>query len=95
MASLLAPFERLAIPTAFSGEHGDNRGRDFAFIRAEHDLAAVHANLSRYRDRPPTLYGATKPPTPVAKILACLSIAMKFKAAQRSAFGSKMIGSLE
>jgi hypothetical protein len=50
----LAPFERLAIPTALSGEHGTNRGRDFAFIRAEHDLAAVHAYLNRYRDRPPS-----------------------------------------
>jgi integrase len=55
----LAPFERLAIPTALSGANGlnrgTNRGRDFAFIRAEHDLAAVHAYLNRYRDRPPTL----------------------------------------
>jgi integrase len=54
-APRLAPFERLAIPTALSGEHGMNRGRDFAFIRAEHDLAAVHAHLNRYRDRPATL----------------------------------------
>src|SRR6202012_5191503 len=34
-APQLAPFERLAIPTALSGEHGSNRARDFAFIRAE------------------------------------------------------------
>jgi integrase len=54
-APQLAPFERLAIPTALSGEQGTNRGRDFAFIRAEHDLAAVHAYLNRYRDRPSTL----------------------------------------
>jgi integrase len=54
-APQLAPFERLAIPTALSGEQGTNRGHDFAFIRAEHDLAAVHAYLNRYRDRPPTL----------------------------------------
>jgi integrase len=54
-APQLAPFERLAIPTALSGEQGSNRGRDFSFIRAEHDLAAVHAYLNRYRDRPPTL----------------------------------------
>jgi integrase len=59
-APLLAPFERLAIPTALSGEHGTNRGRDFAFIRAEHDLAAVHAYLNRYRDRPPTLRAYTR-----------------------------------
>ncbi|SOE97148.1 Site-specific recombinase XerD [Burkholderia sp. D7] len=59
-APRLAPFERLAIPTALSGEHGINRGRDFAFIRAEHDLAAVHAYLNRYRDRPPTLRAYTR-----------------------------------
>ena len=59
-APLLAPFERLAIPTALSGEHGVNRGRDFAFIRAEHDLAAIHAYLNRYRDRPGTLRAYTR-----------------------------------
>jgi integrase len=59
-APQLAPFERLAIPTAVSGEHGTNRARDFAFIRAEHDLAAVHAYLNRYRDRPPTLRAYTR-----------------------------------
>jgi integrase len=59
-APQLAPFERLAIPTALSGEHGINRGRDFAFIRAEHDLAAVHAYLNRYRDRPATLRAYTR-----------------------------------
>jgi integrase len=56
----LAPFERLAIPTALSGEQGSNRAREFAFIRAQHDLAAVHAYLNRYRDRPPTLRVYTK-----------------------------------
>jgi integrase len=59
-APRLAPFERLAIPTALSGEHGTNRAREFAFIRAQHDLAAVHAYLNRYRDRPPTLRVYTK-----------------------------------
>ncbi|OTP76244.1 phage integrase family protein [Caballeronia sordidicola] len=59
-APQLAPFERLAIPTALSGEHGTNRARDFAFIRAEHDLSAVHAYLNRYRDRPPTLRAYTR-----------------------------------
>ena len=59
-APLLAPFERLAIPTALSGEHGANRAREFAFIRADHDLAAVHAYLNRYRDRPPTLRAYTR-----------------------------------
>jgi integrase len=59
-APRLAPFERLAIPTALSGEHGINRGRDFAFIRAEHDLAAIHTYLNRYRDRPATLRAYTR-----------------------------------
>jgi len=59
-APLLAPFERLAIPTALSGEHGTNRAREFAFIRADHDLAAVHAYLNRYRDRLPTLRAYTR-----------------------------------
>jgi hypothetical protein len=59
-APQLAPFKRLAIPTALSGEHGTNRARDFAFIRAEHDLVAVHAYLNRYRDRPPTLRAYTR-----------------------------------
>ncbi|CAN7735376.1 tyrosine-type recombinase/integrase [Caballeronia sp. LjRoot29] len=59
-APLLAPFERLAIPTVLSGEHGTNRAREFAFIRADHDLAAVHAYLNRYRDRPPTLRAYTR-----------------------------------
>ncbi|WP_327019653.1 phage integrase family protein [Burkholderia sp. Leaf177] len=59
-APLLAPFERLAIPTVFSGAHGTNRAREFAFIRADHDLAAVHAYLNRYRDRPPTLRAYTR-----------------------------------
>jgi len=59
-APLLGPFERLAIPTALSGEHGANRAREFAFIRADHDLAAVHAYLNRYRDRPPTLRAYTR-----------------------------------
>ncbi len=59
-APLLAPFERLAIPTALSGEHGTNRAREFAFIRADHDLAAVHAYLNRYRDQLPTLRAYTR-----------------------------------
>ena len=59
-APLLAPFERLTIPTALSGEHGTNRAREFAFIRADHDLAAVHAYLNRSRDRPPKLRAYTR-----------------------------------
>jgi len=59
-APLLAPFERLAIPTALSGEQGTNRAREFAFIRADHDLAAVQTYLNRYRDRPPTLRAYTR-----------------------------------
>ncbi len=59
-APLLAPFERHAIPTALSGEHATNRASEFAFIRADRDLAAVHAYLNRYRDRLPTLRAYTR-----------------------------------
>ena len=60
----LAPFERMAVPAALSGgdggvggvsARGTNRAGAFAFIRAPHDLAALHAYLHRYRDRPATL----------------------------------------
>ncbi|MDR5777721.1 MULTISPECIES: site-specific integrase [unclassified Caballeronia] len=60
----LAPFEQLAVPAELSGGHalhrGINRASSFAFIRAEHDLAAVHAYLHRYRDRPVTLRAYTR-----------------------------------
>ncbi|SAL82407.1 integrase [Caballeronia arvi] len=60
----LAPFEHLAVPAALSGgngiQRGFNRATSFAFIRAEHDLAAVHAYLHRYRDRPTTLRAYTR-----------------------------------
>jgi integrase len=66
-APRLAPFESLAVPAALSGggdPHGASRGLNragsFAFIRAEHDLAAVHAYLHRYRDRPVTLRAYTR-----------------------------------
>ncbi|CAE6862620.1 Tyrosine recombinase XerC [Paraburkholderia aspalathi] len=59
----LAPFERMAVPAELSGgdgpagvsARGTNRAGAFAFIRAPHDLAALHAYLHRYRDRPATL----------------------------------------
>ncbi|KIG11261.1 Protein of unknown function DUF3701 [Burkholderia sp. MR1] len=56
----LAPFEHLAVPAELSGASGFNRAASFAFIRAEHDLAAVHAYLHRYRDRPTTLRAYTR-----------------------------------
>ncbi|SAL49401.1 integrase [Caballeronia concitans] len=56
----LAPFEHLAVPAELSGATGFNRAASFAFIRAEHDLAAVHAFLHRYRDRPTTLRAYTR-----------------------------------
>ncbi|MGF6613090.1 integrase [Paraburkholderia sp. WSM4175] len=60
----LAPFEHLAVPVELSGGNGTSRGLNratsFAFIRAEHDLAAVHAYLHRYRDRPTTLRAYTR-----------------------------------
>ncbi|TCF97039.1 hypothetical protein BZM26_33960 [Paraburkholderia strydomiana] len=42
------------------GATGFNRAASFAFIRAEHDLAAVHAYLHRYRDRATTLRAYTR-----------------------------------
>ncbi|MDR5883779.1 phage integrase family protein [Caballeronia sp. LZ032] len=66
-APRLAPFEALAVPAELSGgegahgaRRGVNRAGSFAFIRAEHDLAAVHAYLHRYRDRPVTLRAYTR-----------------------------------
>ncbi|MBK5124961.1 tyrosine-type recombinase/integrase [Burkholderia sp. R-69980] len=64
----LAPFERLAVPAALSGgedahgtgQRGTNRATAFAFIRAPHDLAAIHAYLHRYRDRAATLRAYTR-----------------------------------
>jgi integrase len=66
-APRLAPFESMAVPAELSGgagpqgtSRGLNRAGSFAFIRAEHDLAAVHAYLHRYRDRPVTLRAYTR-----------------------------------
>ncbi|WP_320338848.1 IS1096 element passenger TnpR family protein [Burkholderia cenocepacia] len=56
----LAPLERLAAPVELSGAGGTNRAVGFPFIRAEHDLAALHAWLMRYRDRPATLRAYTR-----------------------------------
>ncbi|HZZ04101.1 phage integrase family protein [Paraburkholderia sp.] len=39
---------------------GTNRAGAFAYIRAPHDLAAIHAWLHRYRDRPATLRAYTR-----------------------------------
>ncbi|GGD89409.1 hypothetical protein [Caballeronia grimmiae] len=39
---------------------GFYRATSFAFVRAEHELAAVHAYLHRYRDRPTTLRAYTR-----------------------------------
>ncbi|SAL88886.1 integrase [Caballeronia arvi] len=48
------------MPAELSGATGLNRAASFAFIRAEHDLEAVHAYLHRYRDRPTTLRAYTR-----------------------------------
>uniref|UniRef100_UPI003BEED182 IS1096 element passenger TnpR family protein n=1 Tax=Burkholderia arboris TaxID=488730 RepID=UPI003BEED182 len=56
----LVPLERLAAPVELSGATGTNRAPGFPFIRAEHDLAALHAWLYRYRDRPATLRAYTR-----------------------------------
>ncbi|WP_250517740.1 site-specific integrase [Caballeronia sp. INDeC2] len=56
----LAPLERLAVPHALSGAHGENRSAAFCYIQANHDLEAVRAYLNRYRDQPKTLRAYTK-----------------------------------
>jgi site-specific recombinase XerD len=57
---VLAPLERLAVPHALSGTHGENRSTAFCYIQANHDLDAVRAYLNRYRDQPKTLRAYTK-----------------------------------
>ncbi|ONS19276.1 hypothetical protein A8E29_23070 [Burkholderia cenocepacia] len=59
-SAALAPLERLAAPVELSGAGGTNRAVGFPFIHAEHDLAALHAWLMRYRDRPATLRAYTR-----------------------------------
>ncbi|WP_321933044.1 IS1096 element passenger TnpR family protein [Burkholderia cenocepacia] len=59
-STALVPLERLAAPVELSGAAGTNRAVGFPFIRAEHDLAALHAWLYRYRDRPATLRAYTR-----------------------------------
>jgi integrase len=56
----LAPLERLAVPHALSGAHGENRSAAFCYIQAQHDLEAVRAYLNRFRDEPKTLRAYTK-----------------------------------
>ncbi|SAL49335.1 integrase [Caballeronia concitans] len=56
----LAPLERLAVPHALSGAHGENRSTVFCYIQANHDLEAVRAYLNRFRDQPKTLRAYTK-----------------------------------
>lgn len=46
----LAPLERLVVPRALSGAHGENRSTAFCYIQANHDLDAVRAYLNRFRD---------------------------------------------
>jgi integrase len=48
------------VPGELSGAAGTNRAGAFAFIRAPHDPAALHAYLHRYRDRPATLRAYTR-----------------------------------
>ncbi|MDR5769664.1 phage integrase family protein [Caballeronia sp. LZ028] len=56
----LAPLERLSVPHALSGAHGENRLSAFCYIQANHDLDAVRAYLNRFRDQPKTLRAYTK-----------------------------------
>jgi hypothetical protein len=52
---VLAPLERLAVPHALSGAHGENRATAFCYIQANQDLDALRAYLNRFRDQPKTL----------------------------------------
>jgi hypothetical protein len=59
-----AAFEQMAVPASLSGGEGDHRAlsrsSSFTFIRAEHDLAAIHACLRRNRNRLVTLRAYTR-----------------------------------
>ncbi|WP_186258926.1 site-specific integrase [Burkholderia gladioli] len=53
----LVPLERIAMPSALSGQGGLNRHVAFSFVHANHDLDAIGAYLNRYTHSPNTLRG--------------------------------------
>ncbi|WP_175891580.1 site-specific integrase [Burkholderia cepacia] len=57
---VLAPLERLAVPTDLSGARGSNRASGLCYLHAAHDLDAVRAYLARYADQPATLRAYTR-----------------------------------
>ena len=51
---VLAPLERIDLPSTLSGENGLNRNQSFCLISARNDLEAVDAYLYRYRGQDKT-----------------------------------------
>ncbi|AQH05247.1 integrase (plasmid) [Burkholderia sp. KK1] len=59
-SGVLAPLERVRLPSELSGAGGLNRHASFPYITAHNDLEAVRAYLHRYREQPKTLRAYTK-----------------------------------
>lgn len=59
-SGVLAPLERVRLPSELSGAGGLNRHASFPYIMAHNDLEAVRAYLHRYREQPKTLRAYTK-----------------------------------
>ncbi|SAK63437.1 integrase [Caballeronia glebae] len=57
---VLAPLERVRLPSELSGAGGLNRHASFPYIMAHNDLEAIRAYLHRYREQPKTLRAYTK-----------------------------------
>lgn len=50
----LVPFERIELPSQFSGQNGINRCPDFCLIEASDDRAAIDAYLTKHYESPKT-----------------------------------------
>ncbi|BBQ03590.1 hypothetical protein BSFA1_87180 (plasmid) [Burkholderia sp. SFA1] len=59
-SGVLAPLERVRLPSELSGAGGLNRHASFPYIAAHNDLEAVRAYLHRYREQSKTLRAYTK-----------------------------------
>jgi len=59
-SGVLAPLERVRLPSELSGAGGLNRHSSFPYVMAHNDLEAVRAYLHRYREQPKTLRAYTK-----------------------------------
>ena len=58
-SGILAPLERVRLPSELSGVGGLNRHASVPYIMARDDLDAVRAYLHRYREQPKTLRAYT------------------------------------